>query len=469
MGVPIVEFSVPSSLSGEKFEKNVKLIEEGCVGRGAFVILVSMHIFPLFIRPLRKYIYRNDLQKENQFIFFNRIIFDDFHSGEKAFNAHYNGKVSGGFLWFINSTPELIQISRLNSLHYMSSLCPGSSIDNSYHVVNVPVPESTYVLPECVVRTILYRDSTAVARLGEGFPREVVECMEMGDFNGAYNLMAGVPLGTTIPPENRIPIHQLAMARYSNLLDQLRDRQAKLIELGHSTENVEQQIEKTEREMEVLQERIKGFASENIECPICLSETEPQSRVIVKCCSNIFCGECMGKTIRLNGRCPMCREKVGLGSIYSMDENGNVIDLNDYQRNRGKGVGGESSEPRSPMEALENLLRENPEGKFVVFAKNESSSSGYKRYFNTESRILEDVTGSVTKIQNTLREFREGGLRVLFLSSKTSNAGLNLQFATDVVIIGSSLTNEGDINQSLGRVRRFPRREPVPVHYIKRI
>jgi SNF2 family DNA or RNA helicase len=314
--------------------------------------------------------------------------------------------------------------------------------------------------------------------LRDHLPHNVREMLETGDFDGAYRIMLQRARGhdTTEAPveeENhqdiseRKPLHDLVMERYRMEMRDLLSRKQRLIENGMNTAIIEETIKGHEHKMKALEDRLKAAEQETVECPICCDEMERGEMTITKCCNNAFCKSCISAVFKTNKTCPLCRKKISPMDIYSMQGDGTALDM-DFTKLRVQEVRSDSL-PTSPMQALLQVVSSNPKGKFVVFAPYEGSSKAFKEYFKNTSFQIADLGGSAASIRSRLDSFEGGSVNVLFLSSRTSNAGLNLQFATDVVIIDTNaelnIEDEG-YKQSIGRVRRFPRTTAVPVHHI---
>jgi hypothetical protein len=460
-------FEAPKEVSEEKLTSSLQTFFEK-VRDGPSVIVVSSHLFGEFIGGLHHWKNKGGFlvgDKRLHFSpFFHRLVFDDIHSVTKWANPLV--RYTGGFIWFVNSTFDLISTTRLENIGFRTGLLPRSYVEEHIIKIKVNVPEQTYTLPPIVEHWAYFRDRTITRRLGDHLPANVQEMLQSGDFTGAYAVMAGITEEggqLAIPVSARQPIHLLLENKYNREIEDLTRRKGFLTELGHSTQNVDKRIEEIRRQLEALRERIREIVSETVDCPICMDETCREHRAVVKCCNNVFCKTCIGTTILRNGTCPLCRANVGMDGLYSMDEEGRVIDL-DYRTMAAAGSqAGVGRQPSTPMEVLRNIVNEKPGGRFLVFAPTEYSSVTYRNFFRGTGITFADMGGSAATIRNHLESFSTGGLNILFMSSRTSNAGLNLQCATDVVIIGAP---DHTSTQAIGRVRRFPRTEAVPVHYI---
>jgi SNF2 family DNA or RNA helicase len=110
-------------------------------------------------------------------------------------------------------------------------------------------------------------------------------------------------------------------------------------------------------------------------------------------------------------------------------------------------------------DALLRLLRENPQGRFLIFSR-------YDNPFNAIEKSIEELCinvsylkGSKDMISSTLRAFGKGEIQCLLLNSQFAGAGLNITSATHVVLL-HAMTHEEE-KQILGRSYRLGRNGPL--------
>jgi hypothetical protein len=475
MGMTCVVIDTPKQTVLENFIKLISPLLS--VPNG--VLVISSHVYGNVINDLFQILnmrvsFRDG--SKGSYICPKRMILDDIHSVPKWCTA--NEKLCPLFTWSVNSTPNSVPWSRV--IYYLANkyltMSDSHLLDTrtTGHLVHVKVPEKVYKEPEMQIFKHYYRRNDSHKLLKDYLPPQVREMLETGDFDGAYQSMLRLSRGEESGPleggqhvSDRKPLHELVLQRYYNDLRMLEERRERLMQNGFDTSNVEQAMEEQKRKIEVLKERLMVAENETTECPICMDETERRDLVTTKCCFNSFCRECMlNGCLRTNKTCPLCRKKLTHMDLYSLKEDGTAIDM-DLTKLKGKAP--VSKTPSTPMEVLLKLITQKPTGKFVVFAPHQGSSNTFRQFFKDNKIVFEDLMGMAIIVERRLERFRNGNVQVLFLSSRSSNAGLNLQFATDVVIVDS----RGDFNpqsseyvQSVGRVRRFPRMEPVPVHFI---
>jgi hypothetical protein len=475
MGVTCVVFDTPKQTIFENF---VELITPLLSVKNGLIV-ISSHVYGNVMSSIfqvldMRRLYTSGLK--GSYICFKRLILDDIHSVPKWCTS--GEKLCPLFTWSINSTPNFIQWSKV--LYYLAdkyltmTINGQNDIKTNGHVIHVKVPEILFTDPEIQVHRHHYRRNDINHLLKDYIPPHVQNMLETGDFDGAYQAMlrhshgdeAEIPDGSQ-PVAVRQPLHELVLNKYYHEIRVLEERRERLMQNGFETANVENSIEFHRHKIEVLQERLRAAESETTECPICMDEIERRELVTTKCCFNSFCRDCiMNGCLRTNKTCPLCRKKITHMDLYSLKEDGTAIDM-DLTKLKEKPV--VSKLPPTPMDVLLQLVLSKPTGKFVVFAPYQGSSETFRRFFKEAQVSFEDIMGMAVTVERRLERFRNGDIRILFLSSRSSNAGLNLQFATDVVIVDAQEQidpSSPQYTQSIGRVRRFPRTDPVPVHFI---
>lgn len=474
LGVTCVTIDVPKQVScNDSFVD----VFAPLVGVENGVIIVSSHLYGELLTRLVHFYNIKSIRNNyrSPYLCLKRLILDDIHAAKKWCTGNYN--ICPLFLWSINSTPQTVLWNRLS--YYLSSdllTMNDQRFHNAHsagHLVHVPVPANFYQEPEIQVHRKYYQSNDTTRLLNNYLPPEVRAMLDTGDFDGAYQAMLGSARGEEgdseedVAVSGRKPLHELVLHKFNRELGVLKDRLERLMQSGFNTENVEVAIREQSSKIDSLKERLRVAETETTECPICMEDTERCNLVTTKCCFNSFCRECIvDGCLKTNKTCPLCRKKITPMDIYTLRNDGTAVDMD---LTKLKKTTKPRNLPATPMAVLHDIINQKPEGKFVVFAPNEGSSKTFQIYLKENGIVMEDMVGMACTMQKRLERFENGDIKVLFLSSRSSNAGLNLQFATDVVILDARTEfnpNSPEFIQSIGRVRRFPRRDPVPVHYI---
>ena len=114
------------------------------------------------------------------------------------------------------------------------------------------------------------------------------------------------------------------------------------------------------------------------------------------------------------------------------------------------------------MDALLQILQENPEGRFLIFSRFDSPLQSIQEQIEN-TYPSHTLQGNKDSIAKTLAEFEKGSIRILLLNSQSSAAGLNIPSATHLILLHKMGTEEE--KQILGRAYRLGRTQPL--HFIK--
>lgn len=208
---------------------------------------------------------------------------------------------------------------------------------------------------------------------------------------------------------------------------------------------IERCIERLETRYNSIKEKIYNLNDQY--CPICMDEfTTP---TIVNCCHNIFCFECIALASSKNSSCPFCRK-----TLYK--ENLNIIS--------DKPVRKQIDEKKEKIDVIIELIENNPQGRFLVFANNHKTFEKINSVFLDKKISSEILKGSSLTIQKTIDDFSNGIIKVIMLNVNYFGSGMNLQMATHVVIFHRF---EKELEeQVIGRAQRLGRIDPLNVVYL---
>jgi SNF2 family DNA or RNA helicase len=214
-----------------------------------------------------------------------------------------------------------------------------------------------------------------------------------------------------------------------------------------------------------LQEQITSF-KERIEhvkdelCGICYDEPDPVT--LTPCCRQIFCGRCLLMSMEKNPGCPMCRSPMASKNLMILGPSQPKVAATataTATATAAKAV----EQPLKKPDALLKLISENPTGKFLVFSRYDNPFEGIAAACAAQGIHIREVKGNKDVVNATIASFETGDIRVLFLNSQHSGAGLNLISATHVVLLHKMSTEEE--KQVIGRAFRLGR--TADLHVIK--
>jgi hypothetical protein len=229
-----------------------------------------------------------------------------------------------------------------------------------------------------------------------------------------------------------------------------------------SIENKTNKLKIIDNELILLKNKLKDLTDRISEidrktCPICL---ETITNPIILDCTHVFCGSCLIKHLNNNissnaiRKCPECR------SIINSTENLTAIvpvkcDIVkvDNKSILGKGI-------LSKEDTLIELIKNNLNGKFIVFSRVDSFTK------IIELLMINNITyaslkGHTNHMMNVLNNFKNGNTNVILLTTQYAGSGIEINCATDVIILHSM---DVDKQQAIGRAQRVGRTCPLKVH-----
>jgi hypothetical protein len=210
-------------------------------------------------------------------------------------------------------------------------------------------------------------------------------------------------------------------------------------------------IQKKKDSIKALEERIQNLGVEM--CPICYDDpTEP---LVTPCCSRAFCASCILLSMARNPECPLCRGKITPASCTKLLR----TDLSANAIVDGGAVAAPTHELEKKPQALLRLLRENPNGRFLIFSRYDNPFDTIETAIEGMGLVVKQLKGNKDAIAATIKSFDSGAIRCLLLNSRFAGSGLNIIGATHVVLL-HAMTHEEE-KQILGRAYRMGRKGPL--------
>ena len=302
--------------------------------------------------------------------------------------------------------------------------------------------ESSIKMPLIKEQIITCLPSAASTILGNLINENVRALLHAGDVKGALQAI-GVN-----ESDNMSLIQAVNMTRQKEL-DNYRKTLAFKETLEYSTtgakehalKNLRDKIHSLEDQIKTLKERLQNVSQEL--CGICYEEPEPMT--MTPCCNQIFCGRCLLLSLEKNPECPMCRQAISGKNIIVIGK-----DVSPKME-----IDTDEVKPLKKHDALLKLIRENPNGKFLVFSRYDNPFEQINASCLAEGITIRQVKGNKDVINATLNSFEKGDTRVLYLNSAYSGAGLSIISATHVVLLHAMASEEQ--KQIVGRAYRLGR------------
>lgn len=310
--------------------------------------------------------------------------------------------------------------------------------------------KESITLPPITIRNITCRPSILQQVVAHAIPTQVRSLLHAGDVQGALEQLG-------VKAEEPMSLVQAVSENRVKELDRLKKTYDFKASLEYATpqakenalKSLKEKMASLEEQIKQLKERIENYKEEM--CPICFDE--PQNPTLTPCCSRIFCAACILTSLTRQATCPLCRANIHAGGLRNLAtspiKKNEIIDP----------TGG--PQPLKKNEQLLELLRQKPEGKFLVFSRYDNPFLQIASEIEGLNISVKQVKGNKDVIAATLKSFEAGKTKVLLLNSLEAGAGMNITAASDVILL-HAMTHEEE-KQILGRAYRMGRKDPLSV------
>lgn len=359
------------------------------------------------------------------------------------------------FLWLITGTPDGLLF---HAHHYMSKFlkkinnwvfkCLTIQTNPIWLDISLKLPIPNKIIIKCFTPLEL--------SVIQGFvPASIVSMINAGNIKGAIKAL-------NCNKDTDQNILQLITHNIDNAIKnkeiELKAEKKKecignqLIEQEKKIKYLESMISRLKNKEQSIKDKIHQM--NELYCPICMGEfTNP---VLLKCCQNIFCFEClMIASHKLSNVCPLCKQKIieQQMMIITNHQNKSIEDKEDEVKMN-------LQKDKSKMEYLMEIIKKK-QNKIIVFANYDETLLSIQEKLKSENISYSLMKDNVSKI---IDEFSSGNICVLLLNAKYYGAGLNLQMANDIIIY-HRFTKEIE-EQVIGRGQRIGRTTQLTIHYL---
>lgn len=207
-------------------------------------------------------------------------------------------------------------------------------------------------------------------------------------------------------------------------------------------------IKNIDIELKLKNEKLKDLTDRISElthkmCSICMCDIE---RPIVLECTHAYCATCILKWLDKSYNCPECRIKIDVNKMIAIT---NEISI--------------PNTILSKEDTLIKIIKDKPEGKFLVFSKYDSGFVKLANMLKANGIKSSELKGNTSCMLNILDKFKIGELNVILLNTNFAGSGIDISFATDVVLFHSMGIEK---HQAIGRAQRVGRKDILNIHYL---
>ena len=369
-----------------------------------------------------------------------RIMVDEAHDIINKIPYHMNYY----YLWLITGTYNDL-FTKTGYSHYISGI---KELMNRNSIASIIVKNSndfiknSFDIPEPNEKYYLCKLPTNYHIAKRFINSSVLEKINANDFAGAIRELGG----KNETEDNIIELVSKDLKRgLFNLQMELSFIQSQDIneeEKELKINNIKIKIEVQENKIKELTDRIKDFKENS--CAICMDTL--QDPVLLEC-THLFCGGCIFSWLnRNNNNCPNCRKSIG-----DMNKLTAIV----------KKTNNKKDEIYSKEDTLLKIIENNPDGKFLVFTQIDNGFEVFKTKLRTNNISFELLKGNTTHMLNVLERFKNGITKIILLNTQYAGSGIEINYATDVIIFHSMGL---DKQQAIGRAQRVGRTSKLNIH-----
>jgi SNF2 family DNA or RNA helicase len=412
--------------------------------------------------------YNYPVRYSNNFIYnWKRIMIDECHdiiNKIEIFNYMFIWLISGTYFNMCHK----ISSSSYSQYYNIKDILREDYINYILVKCNKDFVKESFKIPPIIEHYHLCKMSKYLKIIKKYINSSILDKINANDISGAIKDLGGKneteeDMATLICADmNKNLSNKHREREYIASLDILEENKANRLK------TIDSEITSIEGKIKDLTERITEINSKI--CSICLDNvTQP----IILECTHIFCGGCLFKFLNANTlgvitkKCPDCRAEIkstenltaivsrknaaGVAGAAGADTVANEIATDTSKI--GKGI-------LNKEETLLEILKNKPEGKFIVFSRVDVFTNIIKLLVSNGITFAE-LKGNTSHMMNVLKDFKNGIINVILLTTQYAGYGIDINYATDVIIFHSMPV---DKQQAIGRAQRVGRTNNLIVH-----
>ena len=373
------------------------------------------------------------------------------------------------FIWLISGTYfnmcNKISSSSYSQYYNIKDILREDYINYILVKCNKDFVKDSFKIPPIIEHYHLCKMSKYLKIIKKYINSAILDKINANDISGAIKDLGG-------KNETEEGIATLICADMNKSLSNKQKEREYILGLDIAEDTKAARIKTIDNEIVIIEGKIKDLTERITEinskiCSICLDNvTQP----IILECTHIFCGGCLFKFLNsntntsVNKKCPDCRAEIKstadltaiVSAVASNKEADNINDIVPADENIskiGKGI-------LNKEDTLLEIIKNKPDGKFIVFSRVDVFTNIIKLLVSNGITFAE-LKGNTSHMMNVLKDFKNGSINVILLTTQYAGYGIDINYATDVVIFHSMAV---DKQQAIGRAQRVGRTNNLIVH-----
>jgi hypothetical protein len=373
-----------------------------------------------------------------------RIMIDEAHDLVKLIPLlHYY------YLWLISGTYEDLynSIRSHNSLLYdvRQIFNDIKNIKLMLIKCNKDFVRSSFKLPIPIEKFYLCKMSYQYLAIKDFVTNSIIEKLNANDVSGAIRELGG----KTESEDNMI---ELLTQEINNDIDNKKKELDYVRVLSIPEEIKQNKINKLNNEITQLENKLLNLKTRISElsskiCSICMDVLD---KPFILKCTHSFCGICLINWIKKNNNCPECRNYVNTEDLIGIDNEKKRLDIEN-----------EEQSILSKNQTLINIIKKKINGKFLVFSQYENGFNNIINELKNNNISYAELKGNTSHMMNVLNDFRNLKIKVILLNTYYAGSGIDISFATDVIIYHQMGLYK---HQAVGRAQRVGRIDKLTIH-----
>jgi len=354
------------------------------------------------------------------------------------------------YLWLISGTyteiPRKLYNISCNSLAYtLKDYITDDYINFMLIKNNVKYIKNSFKIPAPIEQYYTCKLANDISAIRKFINPSILEKINANDISGAIKELGGKNetesniIELVCKELNRELSNKEIEKEYINNLDITPESKTLRIK------NINTEIDIQKQKINDLKERISELSTK--QCAICM---DFYNMPIILECTHVYCGGCLFNWLKStkSGNCPTCRKIISPSNMIAINNNENEnVEI--------------KQELFSKEDTFINIIKNKPNGKFLVFSRIDNGFEKIKIKMNDNNIKFDLLKGSTSQMMNTLNKFKNGDINIILLNTQYAGSGIDINFATDVIIFHSMGL---DKQQAVGRAQRVGRTEQLYIH-----
>jgi len=294
--------------------------------------------------------------------------------------------------------------------------------------------EASLALEDVETQNVLCAAPAGAAFLGGLVDHEVMQALHTDDVPLALSLIGNKGTADNVVASVRAVWDQ-AISEAAAVVSAMAGLDSDVA--SDAVRDAQRKIKLAKGSIAALDERVRG---EQL-CAICYEA--PAGRTLMPCCSSVYCVRCIATWLDRRPTCPMCRMATSFSAARVIDDTcGGGTIAAAQPRLLGK--------TETAVRLVTSILESDPSRRVIVACAN---SGLFQTLMTPLARYgMAPLKGSGASIAKTVAAFRAGTQRIVFVSGDCYCTGINLPFATDVVMFHRM--SDASEEQIVGRAQR---------------